>query len=240
MSVYRIKKTDNFSIIPNAGLRDTRLSAKAKGLWALMLSYPNDWEFSTEFLIKSGTDGRDSIRAGLKELEDNGYMTKETIRDNGKFVGYDYTIYEVPKTDLPKTENPKTENPTQRITNNNTSIYKTKNCNNEYTPYNPPSDFDKFWSAYPKKKDKANALKAFKKVQVPIETILAALEKQKKSADWIKNNGQYIPYPTTWLNGKRWEDEADPGFLHGHVHVDGSDPNSYIGERDDKEKLNAW
>lgn len=240
MSVFRIKKTDNFSVIPNDGLRDKRLSAKAKGLWSMMLTYPNDWEFSMDFLIESGTDGRDSIRAGLKELESLGYMTKKPIRENGKFMGYDYVVYESPQTEKPTTEKPKTENPPQRNTDNNSITNITKNCNNEYTPLYPPTDFDAFWSAYPKKKDKANAQKAFKKVDAPIEVLLNAIEKQKKSADWLKENGRFIPYPSTWLNGRRWEDDVDVGFIHGHVHVDGKDPDSYKGEKDEKEKLNLW
>ena len=42
---------------------------------------------------------------------------------------------------------------------------------------------------------------------VPLETLLEAIKKQKKSAQWVKDGGQFIPHPTTWLNGKRWEDD---------------------------------
>lgn len=70
--------------------------------------------------------------------------------------------------------------------------------------------FDAFWSAYPKKKGKQSAEKAFKKI-APDETLckimLNALEEQKQSAEWQKDSGQFIPHPATWLNGRRWEDE---------------------------------
>lgn len=71
-------------------------------------------------------------------------------------------------------------------------------------------EFATFWKAYPKKQDKQRAMKAFDKAmkQTDLETMLAALEVQKHSADWKKDGGQYIPLPTTWLNGCRWEDEA--------------------------------
>ena len=72
--------------------------------------------------------------------------------------------------------------------------------------------FDIFWSEYPKKKDKAKALKAFQKIKPDDELfskIISALTIQKQSADWLKDNGQFIPYPTTWLNGCRWEDELE-------------------------------
>lgn len=68
-------------------------------------------------------------------------------------------------------------------------------------------DFEKFWSAYPRKEGKQKAKAAFEKTNVTIEVILDAVEKQKRSAQWQKDNGQYIPHPATWLNGKRWEDE---------------------------------
>ena len=72
------------------------------------------------------------------------------------------------------------------------------------------ADFDLFWDAYPKKKAKQDAEKAFAKVAVPVQVLLDAIEVQKKSEDWTKENGQFIPYPATWLNGKRWEDQIGP------------------------------
>lgn len=68
-------------------------------------------------------------------------------------------------------------------------------------------DFDAFWSAYPKKVGKQAALKAFQKANATLETMLTAIERQKSSAQWKKDNGQYIPNPATWLNQGRWEDE---------------------------------
>ena len=70
------------------------------------------------------------------------------------------------------------------------------------------SDFERFWSAYPKKRNKETARKAFKKLKgVSIETLLEAIEKKKRSQDWLKDGGQFIPYPATWLNAGGWEDE---------------------------------
>ena len=68
--------------------------------------------------------------------------------------------------------------------------------------------FDKFWEAYPNKKDKQKAMKAWAKHQPDIVNVLKALVVQKGSEQWKKDNGQYIPLPTTWLNGARWEDEV--------------------------------
>ena len=71
-------------------------------------------------------------------------------------------------------------------------------------------DFETFWKAYPKKRSRGQAEKAWK-IQtkgVTLDHILTALEEQKDWPDWRKEGGKYIPYPATWLNGKRWEDEG--------------------------------
>ncbi len=71
--------------------------------------------------------------------------------------------------------------------------------------------FDSFWEAYPKKKAKEAAKKAWMKLKPSaelFEEIMQAVAEQKKSADWIKDNGQFIPYPSTWLNQGRWSDEV--------------------------------
>ena len=77
--------------------------------------------------------------------------------------------------------------------------------------YNPhKSPFDSFWTAYPKKVGKEAARKAFAKVKASVDVLIAAVEKQKRSEQWRRENGRYIPNPATWLNQGRWEDEM-PG-----------------------------
>lgn len=70
-----------------------------------------------------------------------------------------------------------------------------------------PSGFEEFWIAYPKKMAKQAARTAWKKVNVSLDVIRASLEKFKLTPDWTKEDGKFIPYPSTWLNGRRWEDE---------------------------------
>jgi|GEM_PF-1023015 hypothetical protein len=90
------------------------------------------------------------------------------------------------------------------------------------TPPNPPAkksadDFSVFWLAYPKKQDKQNALKIWKKLNPDAETqrkMILAIQAQRASPQWQKDGGQFIPLPSTWLNGRRWEDQptqAPPG-----------------------------
>jgi hypothetical protein len=73
-----------------------------------------------------------------------------------------------------------------------------------------PSDwegFEEFWTAYPRKTAKSDALKAWNKIKPDLITVLNALDWQRKSEDWTKDSGQYIPYPASYLNSKRYEDE---------------------------------
>ena len=67
-----------------------------------------------------------------------------------------------------------------------------------------------FWDAYPKKKSKQTALRAWRKINPDgnlFDKIMAAVERQKNSSDWMKENGRFIPYPASWLEGGCWDDE---------------------------------
>jgi hypothetical protein len=72
------------------------------------------------------------------------------------------------------------------------------------------TDFERFWQAYPKKIGKVAAQKALARVKVPVDVLIAAVEKQKQSDQWTRDAGRYIPNAATWLNQGRWEDEL-PG-----------------------------
>ena len=79
------------------------------------------------------------------------------------------------------------------------------------TPASPWFGFDSFWTAYPKRKDKIGAARAWNKLRPDAELqkkIMMVLEEHKKRPDWLKDGGQYVPHPKTWLNGRRWEDEV--------------------------------
>lgn len=83
------------------------------------------------------------------------------------------------------------------------------NPNPNPNPNTHGADFEKLWSAYPRKEGKQKARAAFEKVDVSLNILLEAIERQKKSPQWSKDNGQFIPHLATWLNGKRWEDQVN-------------------------------
>ena len=96
----------------------------------------------------------------------------------------------------------------------------------------PKSDnrFNEFWLAYPRKDAKKDAQKVWDKLnpdEILFKDIMGGLERAKKSRDWIKDAGQYIPYAATWLNGERWKDENTPQKGEGINVVNGKEYGSY-------------
>ena len=114
MAVFRVEKTKDFTIMSNHHLRNTGLSLKAKGLLSLMLSLPEDWDYTTKGLAHICKDGVDSITTALKELERHGYLTRQRLRyDNGQLGDIEYTIHEQPVSTENTGLSPKRENPRQ-------------------------------------------------------------------------------------------------------------------------------
>lgn len=112
MAVFRIEKTRDYTVMANHHLRNTALSLKAKGLLSLMLSLPENWDYTTKGLARICRDGVDSICATVKELEEHGYIIRERIRNSkGQLTAIEYTILEQPKPPLPEQEKPERENP---------------------------------------------------------------------------------------------------------------------------------
>jgi len=96
MSVFKIEKNKNYTIMSNYHLRDKNLSYKAKGLLSFMLSLPEDWDYSLNGLCKISKESRDGIRSILKELQDYHYLKIEKVRGNKGYFEYNYLIYELP------------------------------------------------------------------------------------------------------------------------------------------------
>jgi hypothetical protein len=112
VSVYRVNKTRDFTVMGNTHLRDKNLSLKAVGLLSKMLSFNDGWQFSTRGLAALCKEGPDAILSALKELEENGYLVRHRGRDDkGRMVSTEFDIYEMPQAGLPHRDNPHRENP---------------------------------------------------------------------------------------------------------------------------------
>ena len=117
MAVFRIERTRDYTVMSNHHLRNANLSLKAKGLLSMMLSLPEDWNYTTRGLAKICKEGVDAIGAALRELEAAGYIVRHKLRDRqGRISDTEYVIYEQPQpknpdTPQPDTASPDTENP---------------------------------------------------------------------------------------------------------------------------------
>jgi hypothetical protein len=118
MPLIRVEHRKNYTVINNHICNDPNLSWKAKGIFLYAFSRMDDWEFNTEDLVNRATDGKDSVSAGLRELEKAGYLRRSRIRnEDGTFARKGiWTFYETPedlKESLPQPENPDQEIPDQ-------------------------------------------------------------------------------------------------------------------------------
>lgn len=131
-----------YTVMNNTCLQDPNMSMKAKGLYAYLMSLPEDWVLHQTELKRHFKDGRDSIRTAVNELIENGYVTKvDTRNELGQIVDCTYTVYEEPRksTENPATEKPITENPTSvNPSIQSTNINKVLNNTNIYTAEEKP------------------------------------------------------------------------------------------------------
>lgn len=109
MSIIRVVKNKNYTTINNTCLRDETLSWRSKGIFAYIMSLPDDWKLHRSEVMTHGTEGRQAFDTAFKELQAAGYIKKEPDRkEDGTLRGWVYTVYEVPEgtpTDLPETRN---------------------------------------------------------------------------------------------------------------------------------------
>lgn len=239
MAVFRVEKTSNYTVMANYHIDDHALSLKAKGLLSTMLRLPEDWDYTIAGLSSLCKDGRAAIQSALDELETAGYVRRRQLHsENGTFAGNEYIIYESPSmARLPLAENqptadldaplagfpltgkPLTENQQQL----NTKLTKDLKTNTPLPPKRgkrgeakaapdwKPERFDAFWKFYPCGESKQAAIKAWDKLKLPDEEIDAmarVLKRQMQTAQWQRGIG--IPYASTYLNDRRWEDEDRP------------------------------
>ena len=145
MAVFRVNKTKDYTVMSNQHLRNKDLSLKAKGLMSVILSLPDDWDYTLKGLSEICKEGVDSIRAAIVELEKAGYIVRERVRnDKGQLIGVEYVIHEKanespvsetpiseePKEEKPMLENPILDNPMlENPTQLNTNILNTKELN---------------------------------------------------------------------------------------------------------------
>jgi biotin operon repressor len=194
---------DHFTQIPNAWLRDARISLGAKGLLAQLLSHAPGWRISQESLGRDNGIGRDAIRTLINELLDAGYLSRSEDRERnekGYLGGYTYT-----------TQDPTQDNPTQDNPLHKNNIIKNKILKNNKRIYSDSeTEFESFWSYYPKKVDKGAAIRAFRKAlkTSPAPEVIEGAKRYAEDPNLPEK--QFIKNPATWLNAEAWNNGPLP------------------------------
>ena len=179
-----------------------------------------------------------NIRTALKRFKKYGFLTDQSTNKNRLITIVNWDLYQSQKeepnrqTNMQLTSNQQAAN-RQLTTNKNDkkdkndkeivlfpSEYKTEKPREPFDNIKQQKLFDFFWLSYPKKKSKGQAEKTWTKLNPDeqlVARMVATIERAKKSKDWLRDGGQYIPHPSTWLNAKGWEDEYE---LFGEDGVD--------------------
>ena len=238
MIIQRAPRTDpGYLLIRNDTVRDARLSFRARGVLAAILSRPDGWTTSAEQLAEEGAEGRDAIRSALKELENVGYMRRvKTQTSRGTWITQVH-VSEVPQDQeqdpagkptcgFPAVGSPAVGFPGPKETEDREEDREVQTLVADAPPetpgtttprpktHTPPTgpDFEAFWQAYPRRIGKGQARRAWTTAvkKTPPDTITAAARTYANAEDTQTRDPKYIPHPATWLNGERWNDEPEP------------------------------
>lgn len=210
---------DHYTQIPNHWLRDERLSFKARGLLAYIESHVADWSISVTWLAAKNIEGKEALRSAIAELELYGYLKREQENKGGRFGEVTWTSQE------PLAENPLTENPPLKKNIDKNTIEK--NIERE--------QFDEFWAIYPKKMDKTQAFRQFRRAlnRVKFEDILAGVIKFANDPN-LPTEKRFIKNAATWLNNDCWEEGPLPERKGKRKEVDWDELDRWAREQDEK------
>lgn len=199
-----------FTQIPNAWLRDKRLSYKARGLLAELMSHAPGFEVSRERLSRSGQDGDRAVRTAIAELESAGYLERSQSRSSTGQMGAAVWITKDPF--APSVQNAPAGNaPAGNATSKNKEDKKIEVKKGSYAQDELERLFDSFWQKYPRHVGKSKARQVFVKLLetgTDAQDLIAGAE--RLAADPNLPPMQYVPHATTWLNREGWNDDPYP------------------------------
>ena len=200
-----------FAVLPANVRYDPRLSAAEKLMFAEISALAQRdgscWA-KTSYFCKLYGVADSTVRKWIANLQKTGYIRTELVTKKGMVTGRRIFLISQLPTPAEKSADKNNIN-----NNNNTPLPPTggSDATNEAEHL-----FRTFWREYPSKKDKKKAERAWKKikgVEKQFPAIMRALLIQKQSPQWTKDGGQYIPLPSTWLNGERWKDDTTPAAV---------------------------
>lgn len=207
----------NFTMVPNALIRDDELSANAKLLLIYLLSHKVGYHILDGQIIRESGLGRQALRSARKTLEDAGFIVLERVRNaDNSLGGYRYEIEDArgwfstvasPTVDSPTVAFPTVDNrpDNRKLLPKKTKLEKTKNKNTG----DIDKLFDEFWATYPKPADKALAKRSYEKA-LNRATAERILEGAQQYRDDPRRDDAYTKNPSTWLNADAWENPPIP------------------------------
>ena len=204
MAIHRIHKTKDYSIMGNYHFREKEMSLKAKGLLSLMLSLPDEWDYSIDGLAKMSKDGKSSVISALKELEEHGYVKKYVIRkENGQILKHDYDVYEKPHSENPYVDNPDVEKPdVENQPQLNTKELNTKRLTTKEHIYSQVVDYlnEKSGKHYHVTKDVTSLMNARMSEGATLDDFKTVID--KKTDEWMDTPFEQYLRPKTLFSNK--------------------------------------
>jgi hypothetical protein len=246
------RPVDHYTQVSNTLLRDRRISPKAKGIAAWLLSHSETYRFSTEAIAEQLGVGQDQVKSGLRELEEFGYLERLEIREHGRMLGMEYVL----------DDNPQVETVGGKSTDGSSTGGRPGGLEEDEVPEDQPGEdegeisldlglpvqasngdggasktdgrltteqlddeFRRWYDAYPRKASKQSARRSFERVRrrgAEFEVLLAGA--QRYARERAGQDKAYTKHPDTWLNKGCWDDEATP--------VGAGRSNGYVPYRD--------
>lgn len=194
----------DFTIIPNAWIRNASLSPSANYLLIYLMTHEVGYEVTFGQMQRETGLGIKGVRSALAELQTKNWLIMErTQRDNGQLGPYRYTLIEATVPQSTVVAGTVAQGPDIKKNNNKEDKVIETHAHSEKL-------FDEFWNAYPRKLDKAKAFRAFKSAlkRATFEDILAGVIAYRNDP---ARNPDFTKYPATWLNADSWENAAGPG-----------------------------
>lgn len=197
-----------FTQLPNAWVRDKRLSYKARGLLAELMSHAVGFEVSRERLARNGQDGDRAIRTAIQELEDAGYLERSQTRHEDGRMGPALWITKDPF--APSVHFAPADNPPADDAGVKNTIEKKTEEKKDLAQAKLEPLFDEFWSVYPRKVGKGAAWKAFAKAASQADPERIVEGAVRLATDPNLPPAQFVPHAATWLNREGWLDDPYP------------------------------
>lgn len=205
----------NFTMVPNALIRDEETPPSAKLLLIYLLSHKIGYQILDSQIMRESGLGREALRTARKRLEEIGFIELVRVRNDDKSLGgYRYELQDArgwfatvghPTVGEPTVGQPTVGNPPD----NRKLIPKKIKVKNTSLENTSEHDFNEFWSVYPKRADKPAAMRAFEKAmkRVSLETLLDGARRYR---DDPNRDAAFTKNPGTWLNADAWDNPPEP------------------------------